>query len=269
MAKQVVDYAREYLSKGYSFFPCEEGEKRPKLRWKEYQERFPTEEEIERWFLDDPASNIAVVTGRISNLIVVDIDPRHGGESFRPRLGLDQYTATTGGGGWHYWYSYSDALSRNSAGRIPGVDTRGDGGYVIAPPSRTTGRYSFRTGEAPHERAKLDDSIMAQLVGPELRRKDQHTQTFKQIAKGEKQERRAYPGWLGRGTVRLESVSNGSRNNSAASLVGTLLYMGLPSDRIKHIVYLWNSDNKPPLDAAELDTVIRSVTETHKRNSGS
>src|SRR5438094_922514 len=88
------------------------------------------------------AANIGIACGA-SGLLVLDIDPRHGGDE--SLLGLidphgEAWTATvsstTPSGGTHFYFGDDRGL-RNSASKIaPGVDIRGDGGYVVAPPSR-------------------------------------------------------------------------------------------------------------------------------------
>ena len=99
----------------------------PLILWKEFQTRFATEEEITDWFekFDDP--QIGFVTGKISNLTVVDIE-KGGDPSFLPQ---DTTIISTGGGGFHYYYEYEEGI--NNKARIKElVDIRGEGGYVVS-----------------------------------------------------------------------------------------------------------------------------------------
>jgi hypothetical protein len=78
-------------------------DKKPLIAWKEYQSRKATRDEITKWLQDFPNANLGVVTGEISGITVVDIDPRHGGRE--DALGeSDTVKAITGGGGWHYYF---------------------------------------------------------------------------------------------------------------------------------------------------------------------
>jgi hypothetical protein len=92
-----------------------------------------------------PGGMLAVRTGAIAGLVVVDIDPDHGGRIDRDLM-TPTYTVTTGSGGWHLYYAHPNngpILSRPMPDR-PGVDIKADGGYVVAPPSihpRTRRRY--------------------------------------------------------------------------------------------------------------------------------
>lgn len=84
--------------------------------------------------------------------MVLDVDPEEGGEESLAALqranGPHPRTASsrTGGGGTHLFYRYPGQAGReirNSAGFLgPGLDVRGDGGYVVVPPSRTAGLYA-------------------------------------------------------------------------------------------------------------------------------
>jgi hypothetical protein len=93
---------------------------------------------------------LAIRTGTASGLCVVDIDPRNGG---RPDTALMTPTATvaTGGGGWHLYYRHPGGPTVPALPGRAGVDIKGDGGYVAAPPSVHPGtgqRYQW-TGRRP------------------------------------------------------------------------------------------------------------------------
>lgn len=137
----ILDATLSYLARGWSVIPVAT-DKKPLIEWKRYQSVHPTEADIRQWFTTFPNANIAVITGEISGIFVVDIDPRHGG-SRDLLLGYETITAATGGGGWHYYFKYQKGFS-NAAGVDDGIDIRGDGGYVIAPPSIHTsgGKYT-------------------------------------------------------------------------------------------------------------------------------
>ena len=118
---------------------------------------------IRGWWAHWPQAGIGLVTGRRSGLAVLDIDPAHDGlESLRSLAdsghGLPTtLCANTGGGGRHYFFAISAGERvANTSGRVPGVgetpgvDIRGDGGYVVAAPSlhRSGQRYAWRAPTA-------------------------------------------------------------------------------------------------------------------------
>jgi hypothetical protein len=82
-----------------------------------------------------PRGLLAIRTGAVSGLVVVDVDPDHGGR-LDPDLMPPTASVRTGSGGWHAYYWHPGVPVLNSQGRLAaGVDVRGDGGYVVAPPS--------------------------------------------------------------------------------------------------------------------------------------
>jgi len=120
--------------------------------------------QIRQWWQMNPRWNIGIATGSVSGgLVVLDFDERHGGLDARQALTLpDTMMAVTGNGEHHYFYS--DTPIRNSAHKLaPGVDVRGEGGYVVAPPSlHHSGRkYEFVDGVPV---AQLPDDIVTRLT---------------------------------------------------------------------------------------------------------
>ncbi len=145
--------------------------KHPIIRWTPYQQARPTREEVEAWWGRWPRANIGIVTGAVSGLVILDIDPRHGGDESAPDLGLRDYptvTAITGGGGWHLYYRHPGVPVPNKVGIAPGVDVRGDGGYVVAPPSihRSGQRYVWESGYEPSEHpiASLPNGLLERIL---------------------------------------------------------------------------------------------------------
>jgi hypothetical protein len=81
-----------------------------------------------------PRGLLAVRTGRVSGLLVVDVDPRNGGRMDRALM-LPTAAVATGGGGWHLYYRHPGTRTLAALPGRAGVDLKGDGGYVTAPPS--------------------------------------------------------------------------------------------------------------------------------------
>jgi hypothetical protein len=102
--------------------------------------------QVKAWWKQYPKANIGVCTGQASNgLTVIDFDLQKGATNNPLGLGLSVTLEVTTGNGFHLWF-LSDQEIRNSAGKLgQGIDIRGWGGYVVAPPSvHSTGQiYSF------------------------------------------------------------------------------------------------------------------------------
>jgi hypothetical protein len=130
--------------------PCRP-DKKPYLAWTEYQKRRASADEIRAWFTKWPHAMIAIVTGEISRLFVVDCDTLEGYEAIQKLLPESLITpiARTPRGGWHLWFIYPGGSKITvAAGFLPGCDYRGEGGYVCVPPSRNGegGGYRWMDG---------------------------------------------------------------------------------------------------------------------------
>jgi|TARA_B110000114_G_scaffold162841_1_gene181180 hypothetical protein len=142
--------AMEYLDRGWSIIPCSPSTKRPCIdTWKEFQTRQPTVEEVEKWLRLRPDAHLALVTGAISGIVVVDCDNEES-KRFAADHDLTSPIRVETRRGVHYYFR--DPLDGgrrpprvgSNAGKnwyhCDGLDFRGDGGYVIIPPSKN---YEF------------------------------------------------------------------------------------------------------------------------------
>lgn len=140
----LLNAALAYAERGLPVFPLKAGSKRPIFKGG-HKNATTDQERIRKWWREHPNANIGLATGHYSNLVVLDVDIKNGidGEaSLRElvhRLGalpqtLEQRTAS---GGRHLIYKTPQARDvRNSAGTLgAGLDLRGEGGYVVIPPS--------------------------------------------------------------------------------------------------------------------------------------
>ncbi|MBS0374817.1 MAG: bifunctional DNA primase/polymerase [Proteobacteria bacterium] len=160
-ASHCLEAAIAYRRRGWSVIPVEPRAKRPLLAWRAFQARLATEAEIDAWYRHHPEANVAIVTGRLSGLVVLDVDPRHGGEASLAALEAAHgplpatLESLTGGGGRHLYFRHPGGRCPNRVGLEPGLDLRGDGGCIVAPPSiHPSGRaYAWRAGRGPGEQA--------------------------------------------------------------------------------------------------------------------
>jgi bifunctional DNA primase/polymerase-like protein/primase-like protein len=242
-----------YLRRGWAVVPVEARGKRPLVRWEEFQRRLPLPGDVAAWFRRWPNANIGIVTGKISGLAVVDVDPRHGGHESLAAL-EGEYAplpstveVLTGGGGRHLYFASSGELLRSRVALAPGVDLRAEGGLVVAPPSIHASGGLYRWDLFHHP----EDTPIAPL-----------------------------PSWLGllvrspsgghpvgwwRQRVR-EPVPEGARNATLASLTGHLLWHGIDSEVALELLLCWNRVRcEPPLSEEEVARTIDSITRTHSR----
>ena len=259
--RSVFDWAKEYQEKGYSVIPIEAGGKKPVIKWQKYQKERATLDELKTWFAGDTEKrNLAVVTGSISDLLVLDFDYRHGGDEARQRLSpmvADSVRSVhTGGGGIHLYYRYTGSGVGNGAGILPGFDTRGEGGYVLAPPSVTVDQYTFDKGQGipePKCLPRIPDEILKIILfkkkvdGPKDTKVSSKAGSFMQL--------------------QFLPATEGQRNATAARVAGSIARCCCSYSRGLEVLRLWNhTECVPPLGGPELESVWSSIW---KRNGGS
>jgi len=141
--------AKKLVDLGFSVIPIKPKDKVPAIpTWKEFQTRKPSDEELHEWF-DDGNKNIAIVCGKISgNLVVVDFDDP-ATLDFLVDGGIAKFREKTlvvkTGKGYHAYFIVSENLLQNRRFDNLKIDIKGEGGYVIAPPSihKEGVRYQF------------------------------------------------------------------------------------------------------------------------------
>jgi hypothetical protein len=249
LTKAALDYCRL----GWSVIPIESRGKRPLIRWQVHQYRCAEVPEIGEWFSRWPDANLAVVTGIVSGLVVLDLDPRHSADASLQQLEQEHggfaptIEARTGGGGRHLYFAHPGEIVRNRVGIAPGVDLRGDRGYVVAPPSVHACGELYRWERSPDvcRWAPLPAWLLgAAPVGG---------------------THRGHPLAHWRLLLR-EGVAEGERNNTIASLAGHLLWHGVDPEVTAELLLSWNATRcNPPLPADEVLRVVDSIVRLHQR----
>jgi hypothetical protein len=153
---ELLAAALDYSKRGFSVIPVKHGDKRPLIAWQEFQKRRAEEKEITSWWSSYPDANIGIVTGEISNLFVIDIDTEEGQTNIDAILSdsVECPIVKTPRGGQHLYFTYPKGINLTiGAGVIPGTDFRGNGGFVVAPPSVNGNGNSYSwlvaVGDAP------------------------------------------------------------------------------------------------------------------------
>ena len=154
------------LARGWALTPLKPGTKLPLLNgWTKLPRA--TDAEVYAWL--DAGHNLGVRTGPISGIVVVDVDPRNGGDAGPLHL-PETLTSATPSGGTHHYLVAPDPCPRNSAGKLgKGVDVRGDGGQVVLygrwlDPAATLAPFPLELLPAPAERNAQPVVIPAGLV---------------------------------------------------------------------------------------------------------
>lgn len=175
--------ARNLAAAGVPVFPCEPDGKRPLTR-RGFLDATSDLAQIAAWWSRTPDASIGLPTGAASGVVVVDVDvhgPVDGRAAWRRASeaglvdGAGLLVRTPTGGAHAYFPATHGAEQRSWQAANAGVDFRGDGGYIIAPPSRrtidgTTRRYEITDLAAhsigPVEAARLRDFLDPRPAAP-------------------------------------------------------------------------------------------------------
>jgi Bifunctional DNA primase/polymerase, N-terminal/Primase C terminal 1 (PriCT-1) len=247
------DAALQLAQKGLAVFPCQPRGKQPACDAGLHAATTDIER-INRWWKAFPELNIGIATGKVSGIFVLDIDGEDGEGSLSKLEGahgaLPPTTEVITGKGRHCYFRTGKHRIANSAGQLgPGLDIRGDGGYVIAPPSiHPSGRSYCWSVDAMCDFAAAPDWLIAMIAA----------------AKGSGKVGKPLEHWH---SVLTEKICNGQRNATLASIAGKLVHCGL-----RDVVLLYDlvecvnlARCEQPLPPAEIETIVISVMRLHLR----
>jgi hypothetical protein len=197
---------------------------------------------VSEWWRRWPDANVGIRTGHESGIVVLDVDPRHGGigslETLKRKHGgiPTGPQVLTGSGGQHLYFAFPENGIRNSAGKLgDGLDVRGDGGYVVVPPSRHETGNAY-TWLRPFNRETLPDP--GELFADAVKRRN------------------------GTAAKVADVIPEGQRRAAMLTVAGKLKRSGLTGAEILPTLRELNRRCVPPLDEAELTSVAcRSTIE--------
>ena len=235
--KTTLETALEYEKLGWSIFPVGK-DKRPLLdSWLELQSRRSTPEEIKKWYTLLPDAGIAVVTGKISNITVLDIDAKHNRSPKEFKI-PPTVSSQTGGGGVHIFFKYHPSKSSNGQLFGLGVDLKSDGGYVVLSPSihNSGKKYEWMLSPSNTEMAEVPEWLIQAL---------DNNKNVEKLWKKETSE-----------------VTEGNRNETAASIAGKIRQT-LPVELRETVgwpgMLAWNMAISKPLPENELRGIWQSI----------
>jgi hypothetical protein len=216
---------------------------------------------IKEWFKKWPQANIALATGQKAGFVVLDIDPRNGGTESLKKLtqkgNLPVYTPTvyTGGGGEHIIMQHpgkAQMKNRQNVNQLPGIDFKGDGGYVVAAPSRHISgkQYTWKVSHLSHKIQAIPDWLYKILLDDSL-----YSGSFKHSSTRNSKVNAKNNGWANL----WQGTAQGERDTTATKLAGRMLARGLPEEEVLEILTCWNMRNNPPMPERDISRVVKSI----------
>lgn len=198
-------------------------------------------EVINSWWDQWPDANVGIVTGKISNLVVFDVDPRNGGDETVASLGEIPETVQclSGGGGTHDYYLYPDKEVKSTKNELgDGIDIQSDGRMVVAPPSL------HHSGRKYQWEIEHDPEDFKQIVFPECLRVQEIRNDAPKLAPAIENK-----------------IPQKSRNKTLTSVAGTMRRRGLKEGAIEAALLEVNKDCEPPLEISEVKGIAKSVAQ--------
>lgn len=139
------EWARAYRKIGWNVIPLYSNTKSPASveilkngkwtkSWKDLEERMSTDEEFTHWFTETKPTGLGVITGKISNITVIDEDSyKAGGLRFTHDSPIKSLTAH---GGKHYFFKYSPSIKTRGFQKGINIEIKNDGGFIVLPPTK-------------------------------------------------------------------------------------------------------------------------------------
>jgi putative DNA primase/helicase len=243
-----IQTANEYLSKGFNCAYAHQDHKYPIGKdWKHLQNQMATIEELEAMISDVPEDkvNICIFTGKISDLIVVDIDDEQGYEELKKHgIELPETLTVSTGRGYHHYYRYSeDANIKTLAGVLEKVDIRAKGGLVVAPPSLHASGRQYKFVNEGTEIAEFPKDFATKM---------------KELAKTTSSTEKKLTS-TGREELLANRLKKGNRDQTLISVAGKLRMLGLSEEAILGALKLENRRSSEPLPESQVHKVVQSA----------
>lgn len=280
MTNETLDMALRMASWGFSVFPLKPRDKRPHRMLGEgggFHHSSTDPDQIRAWFDTDPNANVGISTHH-SDLVVLDFDRWKGKTGLATLVKLQTMfdlsgavLAETWSGGRHLFFRQREGMEiRNAVDfggeGFSGIDSRGTGGYVVAPPSGVDCKPEDKekwpempdSGEYFFEDEELLDAESFQVIPEDLARWC--------LDRIERPNGQYGPRFDVAGALSTDMLDGEGRNNKAAQIVGSLLAQGTPPDVALGILEGWNNGLTDSLDPVELHSVFQSILRKDQRD---
>lgn len=241
-----LTWARHYLEQGFSVIPFNSKRKKGIVDWTEFQERMPTEDEIKEWFGNERQfKGMAIITGGISGLAVVDIDSHKDSsviDKIKPFLpGHETYPLVQSqSGGWHLYVQCNGELRGGTDIPFEGTDLRANGNCIIVPPSEG---YEWKRKISP------DKSNLKMLSSS-------YINALTSSSKGPSNDSNSQSHVV----TRSNSFNEGSRDETLFHVANHLIKGNMPQGEVEQLLILMGKKLcDPPFPESEILIKVKSA----------
>lgn len=256
LLKAALKYSTQH---NFSVIPANKN-KKSLIKWEEFQQRRATEEEIIDWWKSYPNANVAIVTGSISkSLGVIDKDTEEEKEALEELFPESFITpmAETPRKGTHFYCLIPEGIElRNNSRIIPGCDFRGEGGYILAPPSinEQGKKYQWLDGLSIDQVpiAPLPKAYIDFVTSKACQASSFNSINAFGIKKGCKENVRTW-------------FTEGRRDNDLFHIANSLIKGGMPEHEIVKVLEIIANNCIPPFPEKELKSKIESALKRAER----
>lgn len=255
-----LDSALYYQSRGIGVLPIkgkygddDKDSKTPLVSG--WQDKHTPDDKIKGWFKNWPMANVGISTGPHSKLLVLDVDGLKGLETLKGKE-LPKTPMVITKRGFHHYYQWDDRLNdvpTTKVGFLPGLDSRGKGGYVVAPPSiyYDGTKYAWDESTCGEDRFKLakPPEWFVQLLL--ISKKQVNTEGMSMVDDP----------WL---TSQWDGVSTGDRHKYFVRYISYFIGKRLPADFTYNLLKEWNEKNDPPIEDEKFDSDFQDILQRFK-----
>lgn len=242
--QEFIDIATQYTCRGWNPVCIYKPDKYPKdYNWRALIDKEVTRDDIEKMSgtYAEESLNIGIITGSISDIIILDIDGEEGFTALKENgIELPPTLQATTGRGTHYYFQYTThPILKNAAGYLPKVDIRTDGGLVVAPPSVHPSGSHYKWVNPDAEILPFPKELIELFV---------KNSTVKKTQTSDK------------GLSLEEKALEGSRNSTLFRAASAMQGLGFSEEIIRETISKQNDLLSSPLPDDELEkTVFASV----------
>ena len=254
-----LDWALEYWDHGYSVIPLVPSSKKPAIPWKPFQERRASREQVYQWWALHPTSNLGLVCGRHSGLVVIDADDSESETYMKIHLDYTPMRVRTRKG-VHYYYRQPAVPVQSKARVLLAIDKRADGGLATGLGSVHESGFVYRMDESASFVSLKDLPLYRTDWFPEPQPMPPPRPIHSSV--GASARAQAY-------VDAIEGAGQGQRNEMAFRVAAVVVrdFAQGPEDALA-IVSSWNDRCDPPLPLRELVDICKSAQRSGRRTIG-